>query len=99
MLINEEILRTNLADNLHRLRHSYSPTLSQLTLANRLDITEKSIWCYEHGIYLPSVTVLASLAYYFNVSTDELIGFSINTERRGPYGKNISYFNQKKNPR
>jgi transcriptional regulator with XRE-family HTH domain len=50
--------------------------LTQKDLAQRLNLTQSTIAYYENGKKLPTVETLLSLAKFFNVSTDFLLGIS-----------------------
>lgn len=50
--------------------------LTQKDLASKLNLTQSTIAYYESGKKLPTVDTLLSLAKYFNVSTDFLLGLS-----------------------
>ena len=56
--------------------------LTQKQVANALGITEQSYQRYEYGKVIPSATVLISLADFYNVSLDYLVGRSDIPERR-----------------
>ncbi|WP_242952403.1 helix-turn-helix domain-containing protein [Anaerocolumna xylanovorans] len=48
--------------------------LTQKDLAHKLNLTQSTIAYYESGKKLPTVDTLLSLAKFFNVSTDFLLG-------------------------
>ncbi len=50
--------------------------LTQKDLAQKLNLTQSTIAYYESGKKLPTVDTLKSLAKFFNVSTDFLLGLS-----------------------
>ena len=50
--------------------------ISQLELAKKLNLTQQSISLYEKGDREPSIDVLKSIANFFNVSLDYLLGKS-----------------------
>ena len=50
--------------------------ISQLELAKKLNLTQQSISLYEKGDREPSIEVLKSIANFFNVSLDYLLGKS-----------------------
>lgn len=50
--------------------------LSQLDFAKKINLTQQSISLYEKGEREPSLDVLKSIADFFNVSTDYLLGKS-----------------------
>lgn len=58
-----------------------SKGMSQATLAVELDTTQNNISQYETGIRMPSIAVLISLADYFGVSVDYLLGLTDNPIR------------------
>ncbi len=65
-----------------RLRECRSKrSLSQKALADILDITDAAITMMEKGKRLPSFEILCSLADYFDVSIDYLVGRSDNPRR------------------
>ena len=48
--------------------------ISQRTLANAINVTQKAIDFWEKGINEPKLSCLIKLAQYFNVSIDYLAG-------------------------
>ena len=48
--------------------------LSQVELADRLDISKSTIGAYETGIRMPGRNALKKLATFFNVSQDYMMG-------------------------
>ena len=50
--------------------------ISQFELAKKLNLTQQSISLYEKGDREPSIDVLKSIANFFNVSLDYLLGKS-----------------------
>ena len=48
--------------------------ISQSQLANALGVSQKAVSLWESGDRVPSATVIASLAKYFGVSADYLLG-------------------------
>lgn len=72
-MLPEEKFKKNLADNLHSLRYSRNPKISQKTLADKIGTSQKSISRYEQGICLPPVPVLTALADYFGLPVDALL--------------------------
>ena len=72
-MLPEEKFKKNLADNLHFLRYSRNPKISQKTLADKIGTSQKSISRYEQGICLPPVPVLTALADYFGLPVDALL--------------------------
>jgi XRE family transcriptional regulator len=65
-------------EHLKSLRKSKNITQKQLALA--IGVTERGIQQYELGERKPSYDVLISLADFFNVSLDFLVGRSDNPE-------------------
>lgn len=48
--------------------------ISQIQLAKALGVSQKAVSLWESGDRVPSATVIASLAKYFGVSADYLLG-------------------------
>jgi len=71
--LDEEKLRKNLAKNMRYLRKQRSPRMSQTMLANKLEVTQKSISRYENEVTLPPLHILAGLAECFGISMDDLL--------------------------
>ena len=62
--------------------------ITQSELANKLNISQAMITAYETGKKGVSLTRLIELSTIFNVSTDDILGFSIpNVKKRGPTSK------------
>lgn len=61
-------------NNLKKLR--LSKGLSQQALAEQLHTTQPCIYKYENELTEPDIRMLKSMADYFDVSVDYLIGFS-----------------------
>lgn len=61
-------------DNLKKLR--LQKGLSQQALADKLDISQQSVYKYENQITEPNIDMLKVIADFFNVSVDYLIGYS-----------------------
>lgn len=61
-----------IGENIKRLRRERD--LTQEEVANHLGISFQSISKWERGDGYPDITMLPSLANYFNISVDELIG-------------------------
>jgi transcriptional regulator with XRE-family HTH domain len=61
-------------DNLKNLR--IAKGLSQQSLADKLDISQQSIYKYENHITEPNIDMLKVIADFFDVSVDYLIGYS-----------------------
>lgn len=72
-IIDEEILRKNLAVNMRYLRLKHSPPISQTMLARIIGTTQQSISNYEKAYCLPPAHVLAALAEYFGLTMDALV--------------------------
>lgn len=73
VIVDEEILRKNLAVNMRYLRLKHSPRISQTMLARKIGTTQQSISNYEKAYCLPPAHVLAALAECFGLTMDELI--------------------------
>lgn len=56
------------------LRIDHDLTLKQL--AQKLEISERTLARYENGVSKPTVDVLIQLALYFNVSVDYICGMT-----------------------
>ena len=57
--------------------------LSQKELANYLGVSFQTISKWENDVAMPDVSLIPVIAYFFDVSTDELFDYErINTERR-----------------
>lgn len=52
--------------------------MSQAELAKRLGVHRSIISAYENQTRLPSIQMLSSLAYFFNVSIEYLLGINKN---------------------
>ena len=65
-----------LGDILAELREDRG--LTQLELSKQLHISNSSISAYENGSRLPSIDILLSLARFFDVTTDYLLGLTTN---------------------
>ena len=50
--------------------------ISQVQLADKLNITKQSVSNWENEYIMPSVDMLIKIANFFNVSTDYLLGLS-----------------------
>lgn len=66
-------------DGLRRFRKAYKITQKQA--AQAAGVTERNYQDYEYGKVSPSATVLISLADYFDVSLDYLVGRSDEPKR------------------
>ncbi len=60
--------------NLKKLRMEKG--LSQQALAEEFNLSQQSIYKYEHFLAEPDIKTLKKMAAYFNVSVDYLIGYS-----------------------
>lgn len=47
--------------------------MSQVALADICNVTQQTVYKWEHGIVYPSIDILKKLANYFEVSTDYLL--------------------------
>lgn len=61
-----------IGENIKRLRHEKE--LTQETLAEYLGVTFQSVSKWERGETYPDITILPSIASFFGVSCDELLG-------------------------
>lgn len=59
-------------DRLKKIRTERNMT--QLEIANRLDVTKSMVSCYENETRFPSFDVLIKISQIFNVTTDYLFG-------------------------
>ena len=50
--------------------------MSQVQLADKLNVTKQSVSNWENENIMPSVDMLIKIANFFNVSTDYLLGLS-----------------------
>ncbi len=66
--------RLNLADNLVRLRHEKKVTQEQL--ADFVGVTKASVSKWETRQSTPDIALLPQLASYFDVTIDDLVGYS-----------------------
>lgn len=71
---------SQLSDALKRFRKEYKVT--QKHAAEISGVAERVFQSYEYGKVVPTVTVLISLADFFDVSLDYLVGRSDDPERR-----------------
>ncbi len=67
-------MNVNIGENIKNLRTTSNMT--QGDLAERLRVTISSISAYENGSRMPSYDILIKIARLFNVTTDNLLGFS-----------------------
>lgn len=70
----------DLSDNFKRVRIERG--LTQKQVANGIGVTEQAYQRYEYGRVVPSALVLISLADFFDVSLDYLVGRSDDHTRR-----------------
>jgi len=71
MKIDKEIMFGQQIKKLRMLKN-----LSQVDLANKLNVTKQSVSNWENENIMPSVDMLIKIAKYFNVTTDYLLGLS-----------------------
>ncbi len=64
-------MNNNFANNLKSLRYQYN--LSQKDLAQKLNVSHKTISHWESGYTEPSLDILITLKNIFNVSYEDLI--------------------------
>lgn len=64
-------MEINLKDKLRSLRQQKN--ITQETLANHLGITSQSVGKWERGEGFPDITLLPKIAFYFDVTVDELL--------------------------
>ena len=55
--------------------------LTQVQLAEKLNITDRAVSKWENGQCAPELTVLAELADFFEVSIDTLVGHNLNADK------------------
>lgn len=65
--------------NIKNLRRSHGLTQDQL--ADKIGVNRAMIGSYEEGRAVPKLPVLRTLAYYFDVSIDDLVNIDLNDER------------------
>ena len=68
----------NLGKTILELRKQKNVT--QEDLASELGVTAAAVSKWEHGYTLPDILMLSALAYYFEVTTDELLGRYTNSK-------------------
>lgn len=56
--------------------------LSQQALADRFNLSQQSIYKYEHELAEPDIKTLKELALFFDVSIDYLVGYSDTFEKK-----------------
>ena len=64
-------MQINLKDKLHSLR--MQKNITQETLAKHLGITPQSVGKWERGEGFPDITLLPRIAFYFDITVDELL--------------------------
>lgn len=64
----------NIANNIARLRHDKKITQEQL--AEFIGVTKASVSKWENNQSMPDITILPQLATFFDVTIDELIGYT-----------------------
>ena len=69
----------SISERLKQLRLARNLTQKQLALS--IDASERGIQNYELGVRVPTVEILVSLADYFDVSLDYLVGRSQDPTR------------------
>lgn len=65
------MMEINLKDKLHSLRQKKN--ITQETLAKHLGITPQSVGKWERGEGFPDITLLPKIAFYFDITVDELL--------------------------
>lgn len=66
-------------DRLKQLRNNHG--ISQQTLASKVGVSDTALQNYEYGKREPALSTIISLADYFDVSIDYLVGRSDNPDR------------------
>ncbi|WP_249906102.1 helix-turn-helix domain-containing protein [Lactobacillus amylovorus] len=74
----KEFNRKILANNIKELRKQKK--LNQIELAKQLNVSQQTIGAWETGRAIPGSDTLDTLANYFNVTTDYLLGRDIDQE-------------------
>lgn len=69
-------MEMSIGSNIRRLRMNANITQEQL--AEAMNVTCAAVSKWERGDSYPDITLLQPLAYYFGVSIDELMGYSVN---------------------
>lgn len=64
-------MQINLKDKLRSLR--LQKNITQEALANHLGITPQSVGKWERGEGFPDITLLPRIAFYFDITVDELL--------------------------
>ena len=65
-------MKLKIAENIRKLRHNLN--LSQEQLAERLGVRFQAVSKWERGETYPDIELLPSIASFFNISVDELLG-------------------------
>lgn len=65
-------MKLKIAENIRKLRHDLN--LSQEQLAERLGVRFQAVSKWERGETYPDIELLPSIASFFNISVDELLG-------------------------
>lgn len=65
-------MEVSFKNRLYKLRKELN--ISQQTLAKEINVTQKAIDFWEKGINEPKASYIISLAKFFNVSADYLLG-------------------------
>jgi transcriptional regulator with XRE-family HTH domain len=71
----EESIMLKLGENLKKLR--LKRELTQEQLAEAFGVSAQAVSRWENGMTYPDITLLPSIASYFDISIDEIIGFDI----------------------
>lgn len=88
---DEEKLKVNLAENIRFLRLTHNPRITQVELAKKLGITQKSISNYEQARCLPPTYVLAAIADLFHLSLDDLLSPLPGKKGKVQKNENLTY--------
>ena len=74
-------MKTEFGQNLIELRKERG--IGQVELAKRVGVSKGIISLWENGLREPTLSSLVSLALFFGVTTDELIGYEkLKAEKR-----------------
>ena len=65
-------MKLKIAENIRKLRHNLN--LSQEQLAERLGVRFQAVSKWERGETYPDIELLLSIASFFGISVDELLG-------------------------
>lgn len=82
---------TNFASNLRELREEHN--LSQQEVANKTGIKQGMYSNYETGKSVPNLDVLTTLARFFRVSLDYLVGFMLLEKEDRDVANNLNISN------